>query len=212
MKKALVCGRVGQTLEFPFLKRKIMLTTNEIKVGTAFMFEGSPFVVQRMLGQKSGRAGMVTRLRVKNIVTGSTQDLGLDAGEKFEDVDLVEKNVRLSYIDGADFHFMDQETYDDIVLTKSDLGDNAGYISPDDEYEIKITYYNDNPVGVKLPVNITRTITYCEPGIKGDTSGKSTKPAKLDTGIEVKVPLFCSTDDRIVIDTRDGSFVERAKN
>lgn len=189
-----------------------MLTTNEIKVGTAFMFEGSPFVVQRMLGQKSGRAGMVTRLRVKNIVTGSTQDLGLDAGEKFEDVDLVEKNVRLSYIDGADFHFMDQETYDDIVLTKSDLGDNAGYISPDDEYEIKITYYNDNPVGVKLPVNITRTITYCEPGIKGDTSGKSTKPAKLDTGIEVKVPLFCSTDDRIVIDTRDGSFVERAKN
>ncbi|MBR4464895.1 MAG: elongation factor P [Treponema sp.] len=189
-----------------------MITTGEIRVGSAFMYEGHPFIVQRMLGQKSGRAGMVTKLRVKDIVTGSTQDLGLDAGEKFEDVELVEKTVQLSYIDGDDFHFMDQETYEDVSLSKDDLGDNAGYLSPDDEYEVKITYYNDMPVGVKLPVNITRTITYCEPGVKGDTSGKSTKPATLDTGIEVKVPLFCNTDDRIVIDTRDGSFVERAKD
>ena len=186
--------------------------TNEIRVGTAFMFEGSPLIVQKMLGQKGGRQGMVTKLRVQNIVTGSTQDLGLDAGEKFEEVDLVEKNVKLSYIDGNDYHFMDQETYDDITLDKDYLGDNAGYISPDDDYEVKVTYYNEKPVGVRLPVNVTRTITYCEPGIKGDTSGKSTKPATLDTGIEVKVPLFCSTDDRIVIDTRDGSFVERAKD
>lgn len=189
-----------------------MLMTNEIRVGTAFMFEGSPLIVQKMLGQKGGRQGMVTKLRVQNIVTGSTQDLGLDAGEKFEEVDLVEKNVKLSYIDGNDYHFMDQETYDDITLDKDYLGDNAGYISPDDDYEVKVTYYNEKPVGVRLPVNVTRTITYCEPGIKGDTSGKSTKPATLDTGIEVKVPLFCSTDDRIVIDTRDGSFVERAKD
>ena len=189
-----------------------MITTNEIRVGSAFMFEGSPFIVQRMLGQKGGRAGMVTKLRVKNIVTGSTQDLGLDAGEKFEEVDLVEKVVKLSYIDGEDYHFMDQETYDDITLEKDYLGDNAGYISPDDDYEVKITYYNEKPVGVRLPIQVTRTITYCEPGVKGDTSGKSTKPATLDTGKEVKVPLFCNTDDRIVIDTRDGSFVERAKD
>lgn len=107
---------------------------------------------------------------------------------------------------------MDQETYDDIMLDKDYLGDNAGYISPDDDYEVSVTYYNDKPVGVVLPVNVTRTITYCEPGVKGDTSGKSTKPATLDTGMEVKVPLFCNTDDRIVIDTRDGSFVERAKD
>lgn len=186
--------------------------TNEIRVGTAFMYEGNPLMVQKMLGQKGGRQGMVTKLRVANIVTGSTMDLGLDAGEKFEEVELVEKNVKLSYIDGNDYHFMDQETYDDITLDKDYLGDNAGYISPDDDYDIKVTYYNEKPVGIRLPVNVTRTITYCEPGVKGDTSGKSTKPATLDTGMEVKVPLFCNTDDRIVIDTRDGSFVERAKN
>ena len=176
------------------------------------MFEGSPFIVQRMLGQKSGRAGMVTKLRVKNIVTNGTQDIGLDAGEKFDEVDLEEKNVKLSYIDGDTFHFMDQETYDDVALEKEDLGDNGGYISPDDDYDVTITFYEGKAVGVKLPINVVRTITYCEPGVKGDTSGKSTKPATLDTGIEVKVPLFCNTDDKIVIDTRDGSFVERAKD
>jgi len=165
-----------------------------------------------MLGQKSGRQGMTTKLRVKNIVTGGTQDLGLDAGEKFDEVDLEQKNVKLSYIDGTTFHFMDQESYDDVPLEKDDLGDNWGYISPDDEYEISITYYEGKPVGVNLPVNVTRTITYCEPGVKGDTSGKSLKPATLDTGLEVKVPLFCNTDDKIVVDTRDGSFVERAKD
>ncbi len=189
-----------------------MLMTNEIRVGTAFMYEGQPLIVQKLLGQKGGRQGMVTNLRVQNIVTGSTMQLGLDAGEKFEEVDLVKKTVKLSYIDGNEYHFMDQETYDDIMLDKDYLGDNAGYISPDDDYDVEVTFYNDRPVGVVLPVNVTRTITYCEPGVKGDTSGKSTKPATLDTGMEVKVPLFCNTDDRIVIDTRDGSFVERAKD
>ena len=187
-----------------------MLSTNEIKVGTAFMFEGSPFIVQKMLGQKAGRQGITVKLRVKNIVTGGTQDLGLDAGEKFDDVDLVEKNVKLSYIDGDDFHFMDQETYEDVMLSKEDLGDNAGYISPDDDYDVSITFYEGKPVGVNLPVNVTRTITYCEPGIKGDTSGKSTKPATLETGAEIKVPLFIDEGEVIQIDTRTGEYMGRA--
>ncbi len=189
-----------------------MVSTNELRVGTAFMYENSPFIVQRMLGQKGGRAGIVVRLRVKNIVTGGTQDLGIDAGEKFNEVDLEEKTVQLSYIDGDEYVFMDQTTYDEVRLTKEDLGDNAAYISPDDEYDIIVTFYEGKAVGVKLPVNVTRVITYCEPGIKGDTSGKSLKPATLDTGFEARVPLYCNTDDRIVIDTRDGSFVERAKD
>ena len=193
-----------------------MISTNEIKVGSAFVFEGSPFIVQKKLGQKGGRQGITVNLRVKNIVTGSTQDLGIDAGEKFQEVYLEEKTVKLSYIDGEDYHFMDAE-YNDVILTKEDLGDNAGYLKPsetegdDDDFELKVTYYEGKPVGVDLPIKVTRVIKYCEPGIKGDTSGKSLKPATLDTDIEVRVPLFCNTEDRIVIDTRDGSFVERAK-
>lgn len=188
-----------------------MITTGEIRVGSAFMFEGSPFIVQKLLGLKSGRGGMVKKLRVKNITTGSTQDLGIDAGEKFDEVDLEERTMKLSYIDGDNYVFMDQESYEQFEMNKEDLGDNAGYISPDDDFDINITYYEGQAVGVKLPINVVRTITYCEPGVKGDTSGKATKPATLDTGITLQVPLFCATDEKIVIDTRDGTFVERAK-
>ncbi|MBE6351807.1 MAG: elongation factor P [Treponema bryantii] len=193
-----------------------MFTTSQLRVGTAFMYEGNALIVQKLLGQRSGRAGMVTNLRVKNLVTGQTMDLGLDAGEKFDEVDLDTHTTKLSYIDGegdnALYVFMDQETYEQFELPKSDLGDNAGYITPEDDVEIEITFYEGKPVGIVLPVNVTRTITYCEPGVKGDTSGKSLKPATLDTGIEVRVPLFINSEERIVIDTRDGSFVERAKN
>ena len=84
-----------------------MIATSEIKVGSAFMFEGNPFIVQKKLGQQGGRQGITVKLRVKNIATGGTQDLGIDAGEKFDEVDLEEKTVKLSYIDGDDFHFMD---------------------------------------------------------------------------------------------------------
>jgi elongation factor P len=179
------------------------------------MYEGNALIVQKLLGQRSGRSGMVTNLRVKNLVTGQTMDLGLDAGEKFDEVDLDTHTTKLSYIDGegdnALYVFMDQETYEQFELPKSDLGDNAGYITPEDDVEIEITFYEGKPVGIVLPVNVTRTITYCEPGVKGDTSGKSLKPATLDTGIEVRVPLFINTDEKIVVDTRDGSFVERAK-
>lgn len=188
-----------------------MVSTSEIKVGSAFMYDGEPLIVQRMLGQKSGRAGRVTQLRVKNIVTGQTKDVGLDAGEKFDDVDLDEKIVQLSYIDGDTFAFMDQETYEQIELQKSDLGDNAGYISPEDEFEIKITFYEGKPVGINLPINVVRTIVSSEPGVKGNTSGKTVKPATLDTGLTVSVPLFVNEGEKVVIDTRDGSFVERAK-
>ena len=95
-----------------------MVTTSEIKVGSAFMYENNPLMVQRMLGQKSGRGGMVTKLRVKNIVTGQTQDLGLDAGEKFDEVDLNEKTMKLSYIEGDTYIFMDQETYEQLENDK----------------------------------------------------------------------------------------------
>ncbi|NLM00364.1 MAG: elongation factor P [Treponema sp.] len=188
-----------------------MITTAEVRVGSAFMHDGQPLIVQKKYGQKSGRTGCVTQLRVKNILTGTTMDLGLDAGEKFEEVLLEEKTMRLSYIDGEDYVFMDQETFEQIHLTKEDLGDNAGYISPEDDIDIKITFYNDESVGVNPPTNVVRTITYCEPGVRGNTTGKTFKPATLDTGIEVNVPLFIEEGEKILIDTRDGTFVERAK-
>ena len=188
-----------------------MVVTSQLKVGSVFKSGKDALFVQRMLGQKTGRAGMVTRMRVRNIVTGQTSDIALDAGEKFEEVDLDILQMKLSYIDGDTYVFMEQETFEQYELSKDDLGDNAGYLSPEDDMPVEITFYEGKPVGVTLPIQVERTITYCEPGIKGDTSGKSFKPATLDTGIEVSVPLFCEIGTKIKLDTRDGSFSERVK-
>jgi elongation factor P len=170
-----------------------------------------PMIVQRMLGNKSGRGSMVFKMRIKNIITGQTTDAGFDSTEKFQEVDLEFHKVKLSYIDGDNYVFMEEETYEQFEILKEDLGDNVSYIAPGDEFTLELTFYNGKPVGVKLPLQIVRTITYCEPGVKGDTSGKATKPATLDTGFETQVPLYCEIGTKIMLDTRDGSFYERAK-
>jgi elongation factor P len=188
-----------------------MVVTSDLRTGSVFKVGNDALVVQKILGQKTGRSGMVTRFRVKNIVTGQTSDVALDAGEKFESIDLDIFQMKLSYIDGDTYVFMEQETFEQYEIAKDDLGDNAGYISVDDDYPIEITFYEGKPVGITPPILVERTITYCEPGVKGDTSGKTFKPATLDTGIEVSVPLFCDIGTRIKLDTRDGTFAERVK-
>jgi elongation factor P len=188
-----------------------MVVTSDLRTGSVFKSGNDALFVQRILGQKTGRAGTVTRFRVKNIVTGQTQDIACDSGEKFEEVDLDIHQMKLSFVDGDTYTFMDQTTFEQFELSKEDLGDNVGYMSPEDDYEVEITFYEGKPVGVTLPINVQRTITYCEPGVKGDTSGKTFKPATLDTGIEISVPLFCDIGTKIMLDTRDGSFAERVK-
>ncbi len=188
-----------------------MLAASQLRVGTVFMNGNDPMIVQRMLGNKSGRGSMVYRLRIKNIVTGQTMDVGFDSSEKFQEAELDFHKVKLSYIDGDTYVFMEEETYEQFEISKEDLGDNTNYITDGDEFVLELTFYNGKPVGVTLPILIEREITYCEPGLKGDTSGKATKSATLDTGFELQVPLFCEIGTRIMVDTRDGSFSERAK-
>lgn len=188
-----------------------MLAASQLRTGIVFMNGNDPMIVQRMLGNKSGRGSMVYRMRIKNIVTGQTMDAGFDSSEKFQEADLDIHQVKLSYIDGETYNFMEDETYEQFEIQKDDLGDNVNYLMAGDEFPVELTFFNEKPVGVSLPVLVTRTITYCEPGIRGDTSGKATKSATLDSGFEVQVPLFCEIGTRIMLDTRDGSFSERAK-
>lgn len=188
-----------------------MLAASQLRTGIVFMNGNDPMIVQRMLGNKSGRGSMVYRMRIKNIVTGQTMDAGFDSSEKFAEADLDIHLVKLSYIDGDTYNFMEDETYEQFEIQKDDLGDNLNYLMAGDEFQVELTFFNEKPVGVSLPILVTRTITYCEPGIRGDTSGKATKSATLDTGFEVQVPLFCEIGTRIMLDTRDGSFSERAK-
>jgi elongation factor P len=189
----------------------MLLVTSQLKVGVVFKSGNDVLVVQRMLGQKGGRGALVTKLRVKNLLTGQTSDLGLDAGEKFEGVELDHLKMKLSYIDGDNYVFLEQTTYEQYEITKDDMGDNVNYITPDDDVEVEVTFYEGKPVGIELPIAVERTITYAEPGVKGDTSGKTFKPATLDTGFIVNVPLFCDIGTKIKLDTRDGTFIERVK-
>jgi elongation factor P len=188
-----------------------MITASELKTNSVFKSGNDIFIVLKLQGTKSGRGAQVTKIRVKNLLTGQTSDLALTSSDKLEEIDLDEKNMNLSFIDGDNYVFMDNETYEQFEMSKEDLGDNAGYIAPDDNVAIQITFYEGKPIGVKLPIAVTRTIKYCEPGIKGDTSGKSLKPAVLDTDMTIGVPLFCEIGTKIKVDTRDGSFMERAK-
>jgi elongation factor P len=188
-----------------------MITPSEFRVGSVFKSGSDILVVQKLQGTKSGRGAQVTKIRVKNLLTGQTAEMALNSSEKFDNVDLDEREMKLSYIDGDNYVFMDNESFEQIEISKEDLGDNAGYITPDDDINVEVTFYEGKPIGIDLPIHVVRTITYCEPGIKGDTSGKSSKPATLDTGIEVAVPLFCDIDTKIKVDTRDGGFVERVK-
>ena len=188
-----------------------MILTTQLKVGSAFKMGDEIFAVTKMQGNKSGRGAQVIKFRIRNLITGGTQDVALNGGDKFEEVDLDERKTSLSYVDGDNFVFMDNDTYEQFELSREDLGDAVGYILPEDDMVINITFYEGKPIGVKLPIAVTRTVVYCEPGIKGDTSGKTLKPATLDTGIEIMVPLFCENGIQIKVDTRDGSFMERVK-
>ena len=188
-----------------------MLAASQLKVGVVFMQGNDPMIVQRMLGNKTGRGSMVYRLRIKNIVSGQTMDVGFDSSEKFQECDLDLHKVKLSYIDGETYVFMEEETYEQFEIAKEDLGDNVNYLMAGDEFVLELTFYNGKPVGVTLPILVDREITYCEPGIRGDTSGNATKSATLDTGFEVQVPLFCTIGTKIKLDTRDGTFAERSK-
>ena len=137
-----------------------MLMTSQLKVGTAFMYEGNPLIVQKMLGQRSGRAGMVTSLRVKNLVTNSTMDLGIDAGEKFDEVDLESHVTKLSYIDGETFVFMDQDTYEQFELAKEDF--NSPDFDEDTDVVVVVTKDYVPSVGDNAILNLTGNI------LKGD--------------------------------------------
>jgi elongation factor P len=175
------------------------------------MHNNEPWIVQRMLGNKTGRGAMVYRLRIKNIVTNQTMDVGFDSAEKFNEVQLDFHKVKLSYMDGDNYVFMEEETFEQFELTAEDVGDNSNYLAPGDDFVLEITFYEGKPVGLSLPILVDREITYCEPGLKGDTSGKASKAATLDTGYVVQVPLFCDIGTKVRIDTRDGSFSERVK-
>ncbi len=183
-----------------------MKTAQEIRAGNVMMIGKDPMVVQKAEFNKSGRNASVVKMKLKNLLTGSGTETVYRADEKFDVVQLERKEVTYSYFADPLYVFMDAD-YNQHEVEADNLGDAINYLA--DGLACELTFYEGKAISVELPTSVVREVKYTEPAVKGDTSGKVMKPAKLATGVEIQVPLFVTTGDQIEIDTRTGEYRRR---
>ncbi len=184
-----------------------MINTGELKRGIAIEMDNALWKILEFNHLKIGRGSAQVRMKLQNLRTGSTVEKTVQAGERFPRAILEHSTVQFLYEADGHYHFMNTETYDQLALTKDQLGNVANYLK--DGTTAELMTYNDEPLGIELPPSVEMKITYTEPGFKGDTATGGTKPATLETGLTVQVPLFVKTGDVIRVDTRTDSYIER---
>ena len=183
-----------------------MKIAQEIRAGNVIMVGKDPMVVQKAEFTKSGRNASVVKMKLKNLLSSSGTETIYRADEKFDVVQLEKKEVTYSYFADPLYVFMDNE-YNQHEVEADNLGDAIQYL--EDGLACELTFYEGKAISVELPTSVVREVVYTEPAVKGDTSGKVTKPAKLASGFEVQVPLFVNTGDKIEVDTRTGEYRRR---
>ena len=186
-----------------------MITTNQLKRGTVIKLEQELFSVIEFQHVKPGKGGAFVRTKLRNIKKGSVIDKTFRAGEKVEDVRLEKRPMQYLYDEGDSLVFMYTENYEQESIPKDAIGEAINYIKEEDI--VNITIYEDEPISIEPPDFVTVKVTYAEPGLKGDTATNVLKPVKIETGAEIRVPLFVEEGDKIKIDTRTGEYVERVK-
>jgi elongation factor P len=185
-----------------------MKIAQEIRAGNVIMVGKDPMVVQKAEFSKSGRNASVVKMKLKNLLSGTGTETVYRADDKFDVVVLERKEVTYSYFAEPSYVFMDAE-FNQYEVDKENMGDALNYI--EEGMPCEVVLYNEAPISVEIPQTLVREIIYTEPAVRGDTSGKVLKPAKLATGYEIQVPLFCATGDKIEIDTRTGEYRSRSK-
>jgi elongation factor P len=183
----------------------------DIKRKMFFEFEGAPYhCVDVEISKPTARGGQtLVRLKMRNLLTRAVFDKTFKAGEKFAEPDLDTIDASFMYADSAGFHFMDQESFETLTLTSDRVGDDRELLV--DNLVVQVQKYNGNPIGVQFPAHVELTVTSTEPGVRGDTaSGGVTKPATLQTGLEIRVPLFIKEGDRVRVHTETREFAGRA--
>jgi elongation factor P len=185
-----------------------MKTAKEVRVGNIIMVDGQPFIVLRSDVNGSSRTGFTYKWKMKNLLTNAPFENVFRGDDKFDVVVLEKKEATYSYFADPLYVFMDAE-YNQYEVEGENLGDALNYL--EDNMACEVVFYNGKAISVEMPTTIVREITYTEPAVKGDTSGKVLKPAKIGTGFEIPVPLFIGIGDKIEIDTRTGEYKSRAK-
>lgn len=187
-----------------------MISTTDFRKGAKILFKGEPYMVLEYLHVKPGKGGAFLRTKMKNMITGLMHEELFRSGEKFEDPNLSYHDMKYLYPEGDIYNFMDEDSYDQVTLNKDQIGDVIDYLKEQEVYTV--LYFGERPIGVTPPLFLMLEVKDTPPGVKGDTAqGGSTKPATLETGLVIQVPLFVNEGDTIKVDTRDGKYVERLK-
>jgi elongation factor P len=186
-----------------------MIDVNELRKGVTFQIDNDLFKVLEYQHHKPGRGAATIRVKARNLRTGSTIDKTFNSSERVQDVRLDYRNVQFLYGDGDLFHFMDMETYEQPVIGKNIIGDQAEFLK--EGIEVKLTFFEKEPLDVELPTNVDLLVTKADTSVKGDTATGVTKRVTVETGAEVNTPSFVEEGDIIRIDTRTGEYTTRVQ-
>jgi elongation factor P len=183
--------------------------TSNIKNGLKVLINNDPYEIIDNSFHKPGKGQAFSKIKLKNLINGRVNEKTLKIGDSLNSADIHTSNMQYLYCDDQNYFFMDLENFEQISINKEVLAENRNWLKG--EEECVITFFNNNPIGVELPIFVELKIKHTEPGLKGDTTSKATKPAILETDIEIQVPLFINQNDLIKIDTRSKEYVSRVK-
>ena len=187
-----------------------MISTSDFRKGCKVLFRNEPYMVLDYQHVKPGKGGAFVRTKMKNMITGLLHEETFRSGEKLPTPDLEYKNMQYLYQDGELYNFMDQESYEQVPLNKNQIEEVMDYLKEQVVYNI--LYFNDRPIGVTPPLFMELEVKDTPPGVRGDTAqGGASKPATLETGLVLQVPLFVDIGDVLKVDTRDAKYIERVK-
>jgi len=185
----------------------VALSINEIKSGITIFVDNQVWIVVDTQHVKPGKGAAFVRAKLRNLKNSSIQEKTFRGDEKIEEAYVEERKLQYQYSSGDMFHFMDQENYEDVAISSDNMGEKSKFLK--DNIDVAAYFYKDEILNVNLPNFVEYEISHTEPGIKGDTAKSGTKPAEIESGAVVQVPLFINAGDRIKVDTRTGQYVER---
>lgn len=184
-----------------------MISTKDFKTGMKLEIDGKPFEIIEFQHFKPGKGGAMMRTKLRQLKTGQVLEKTFRSGEKVKKPDMSVTDMQFIYKDGTDFVFMDLDSYEQMNVSSESVGDKGGYIKEGDT--VKVLLYNGELIGVDLPANVNLTVAQTDPGVQGDRVSNATKPATMETGLLVNVPLFINEGDLIKVDTRSGEYLGR---
>jgi len=187
----------------------VPVSTTEFRNGLKIEIDGEPYVIVEFQHVKPGKGGAFVRTKFKSLKSGNVTDKTFRAGEKVDVPNLEEKTMQYLYAADKDRVFMDTSTYEQVSMNEKQLGDSINYLK--ENMEIKVLYHKEQPINIEVPMFVELAIARTDPGVRGDTASGGSKPATLESGAVIKVPLYLNEGDFVKVDTRTGTFIERVK-